>query len=550
MDTYKIWECLVCSWVYDESKGWPDDGIAPGTRWEDIPNDWLCPECGVGKEDFEMIAVGTAKTSTETTAPTATAAAATPVTSASSDPYKIWECLVCGWIYDEAKGCPDEGIAPGTRWDDIPSDWLCPECGVGKEDFDMIAIGASPEAPAAAVATKQAHEALSTINNSIDPVVIIGSGLAGYNVVKEFRKLDQSTPVVVITSDDGRFYSKPLISTGFHKRKSADDMAQATAMQMADEWRVKVRIFSTVTGIDTNAQTIQLGASSIKYGKLVFATGASCIEAPLEGNALAEVYSVNDLLDYTRFCTSMAGVKRVLIIGAGLIGSEYANDLIQAGYDVDVVDPMPTVLASLLPASASQSVRNAMEQAGVNFHFETVVKTVDNAVEGGVVATLSNGETINADIVLSAIGVRPRVDLAKDAGLNTNRGIAVDRNLQASATNVYALGDCAEVDSHVLFYISPLMACARALAKTLTGDATAVNYGTMPVMVKTTLFPVVTNPPARDTEGEWIIEQDNAQGVKAVFKDTNGNTAGFALTGECVKQKESLAQVTLPVMRD
>ncbi len=539
MASYTVWECMICGWVYDEAKGDPDEGFAPGTLWADIPADWLCPECGVGKEDFEMIAVGTSGAADEvdnTPAPKAT-----PVTSTASEPYKIWECLVCGWIYDEGKGDADEGFAPGTRWEDIPADWLCPECGVGKEDFEMVSIGLSGTAEAPAPAAETSH-------SEIDPIIIIGTGLAGYNLAREIRKTDSQTPIVMITNDDGRAYSKPLISTGFHKDKTPEAMATATAAEMAEQLNVEIRIFTHVSDIDTAAQEVIMGEQRLKYGKLVLAWGAACIEPPLQGTGLDRVFSVNDLMDYTRFRTAMVGVKKVLIIGAGLIGSEYANDLIHKHYEIEAVDPMSTVLASLLPQTASESVQHALEKAGVKFHFGTVVKTVDQHGRG-VRATLGNGDTIDADIVLSAVGVRPRTELAARAGIDTQRGIVVNRQLETSAPNVYALGDCAEVDGHVLYYVSPLMASARALAKTLTGTPSPVYYGAMPIMVKTTLFPVVVNPPARDAAGDWTLEANSPAGVKALFKDSSGNLLGFALTGECVKEKETLAKSVGPIMK-
>ena len=545
MQPFKIWECLVCGWRYDESKGWPDDGIAPGTRWEDIPSDWQCPDCGVSKEDFEMVAVGTAPSAQEISSPIEPKAVAQ---DAQQVPFQIWECLVCGWIYDEAKGCPDEGIAPGTRWEAIPDDWACPDCGVGKEDFEMVAISrsdAGTEVPAESAAPTQTAE---TNDTDRKPVVIVGSGLAGYNLAKEFRKLDQRTPLVMITSDDGRFYSKPLISTGYHKQKSADEMATASAEKMAQQLDAAIHIFTRVTAIDPDAKRIETSNGNIDYEKLVLASGARCIEAPLEGNALNQVYSVNNLLDYARFRTAMVGKKRVLIIGAGLIGSEYCNDLIQSGFEVEVVDPLDSVLGTLLPQSASASVKNALEKAGARFHFGTVVKRVDQ-LGNGVRATLGNGSTIDADIVLSAIGVRPDLALAKMAGLETNRGIVTDRNLRTSNADIFALGDCAEVDGHVLFYITPLMESSRKLAATLYGTTSAVEYGVMPVTVKTTLFPVIVSPPAKQARGQWVIEEDNESGVRALFRSPTGELLGFALTGDCISDKDQLVAQTQPVMQ-
>ncbi len=544
MASYTVWECIVCGWVYDEAKGWPEDDIAPGTRWADIPDDWLCPECGVGKEDFEMIAVGTSGAAEEVDN-SSEAAPATPVTSIASEPFKIWECLVCGWVYDEAKGDPEEGIAPGTRWEDIPADWTCPECGVGKDDFEMISVGvAAPAETPSALATT---DSVATSSTSA-PIVIIGTGLAGYNLAREIRKNDSQTPIIMITADDGRAYSKPLISTGFHKQKTAEAMATASAAEMAEQLQAEIRIFTRVSAIDTGTQEVLIDSQRLHYGKLILAWGAECIEPPLEGTGLDRVFSVNDLMDYTRFRTAMVGAKKVLIIGAGLIGSEYANDLIHQHYDIEAVDPMSSVLASLLPPTASESVQHALENAGVKFHFGTVVKEV-NQHGRGVRAVLGNGTTIDADLVLSAVGVRPRIELAQAAGIDTQRGIVVDRSLKTSATNVYALGDCAQVDGHVLYYVSPLMASARALAQTLTGTPTEVYYGAMPVMVKTTLFPVAVNPPARDAEGDWQIETKGENGVKALFRDRTGALLGFALTGECVKEKETLAKSVGPIMQ-
>ena len=128
-----------------------------------------------------------------------------------------WECIVCGLVYDEKEGWPDDGIAPGTRWEDVPEDWLCPDCGVGKEDFELIEQGPVDETP---------HHEEPEVDKVTAPVVIIGTGLAGYGLAREFRKHDTETPLILITSDDGRSYSKPMLSTGYTKSLSAEDWAK------------------------------------------------------------------------------------------------------------------------------------------------------------------------------------------------------------------------------------------------------------------------------------------------------------------------------------
>lgn len=570
---YKVWECIVCGIIYNEALGWPEEGLAPGTRWEDVPDTWLCPDCGVGKDDFEMAEVSLDQPSgmpgmTPVTAVAKPAATeAQPLQPASAGAvagkvYRQWECIVCGIVYDEAQGWPDDGINPGTRWEDVPEDWLCPDCGVGKADFEMLEVGQSfaavvqPQEVSQPVAAGAPALTTFNVDNSKAPVVIVGTGLAGYNLAREFRKLDKTTPLVFISRDDGNFYSKPQLSTGFAKQKSAQALVTASAENMALELQARIIIYADVTAIDSDNKTLTIERDlqkiqNITYSKLVLATGAECIQIPMQGSAAGEVYSVNDLMDYARFRTAALGCKKVLVIGAGLIGSEYANDLVQAGFEVDVVDPMATPLASLLPPAAGELLQQRLTDAGVNFHFGTVVEQLNR--KGQMIeATLKNGDTVEADLVLSAVGVKARVQLAELAGAETNRGIVTDRTLQTSVNDIYSLGDCAEVDGHLLYYIAPLMAAARVLARTLNGEETEVHYGAMPVAVKTTLCPVVVSPPARQAdgqlvEGEWEIDATDT-GVTASYMNPQGELLGFALVGDATKHKDGLTQQIPEVM--
>ncbi|MBF1803168.1 NAD(P)/FAD-dependent oxidoreductase [Alloalcanivorax profundimaris] len=374
----------------------------------------------------------------------------------------------------------------------------------------------------------------------MNPIVVIGSGLAGFNTVKEFRKLDKETPVVVLTADDGRNYSKPMLSTGFTKEKTADELAMATPEQVAEQFNVTVRTGVHVAGIDTDKQRVLLPDDHLDYSALVLALGADTWTPPLEGDAVGEVFSVNDLMDYGRFRQALDGKKSVTILGGGLIGCEFANDLSNGGFQVSLVEPLGRCLPMLLPEAASAAVGRGLESLGVEFHFGPLAKAVHRDRNGeGLVTELSDGTHLKSDVVLSAIGLRPRIDIAKEAGLRTNRGILTDQQLRASADNVYALGDCAEVEGHVLPYVLPLMASARALAKTLAGEATPVSYGVMPVTIKTPACPVVVCPPPEELDGDWEVEEDG-NSVRALFRDRDGALRGYALTGEVVKEKLKL----------
>lgn len=451
-----------------------------------------------------------------------------------------WECIVCGLIYDEKDGWPDDGIAPGTRWEDVPEDWLCPDCGVGKEDFELLEEAPVDDTP---------HHEEPVVDKVHAPVVILGTGLAGYGLAKEFRKYDETTPLILITSDDGRSYSKPMLSTGFTKDHSANDLAQLDAGSMARILKASVWTMTRVNEIDTAAQLIKVGdaQTAIHYSKLVLAVGAEVIRPPVQGDALELVYGVNDLLDYDDFRTAIkkSDVKKVCIIGGGLIGCEFTNDLLNGGFEVEAVDPLAYCLPTLLPEVAGKAVQAALEEKGATFHFGPLVTAVNRA-DSGVLVSLNNGETIAADLVLSAVGVRPRTELAKASGIATNRGIITNKLLETSAPNVYAMGDCAEVSGHVLVYVAPLVAAARALGKTLAGEPTPVSYPAMPVSIKTPACPVVVAPPAQDVAGDWTIEADG-NNVKAEYRDASGQLLGFALTGDATREKMAL-QKELPVI--
>ncbi|MEP1215191.1 MAG: FAD-dependent oxidoreductase [Marinobacter sp.] len=377
------------------------------------------------------------------------------------------------------------------------------------------------------------------------PIVIVGTGLSGYTLAKEIRKQDSNTPLVMVTADDGFSYSKPMLSTGFTKGKEADELAQASADAMIEQLNLELRTYTTVTGIEPEAHELVLGDERLVYSKLVLAWGADVIRLSIAGDGQQHVFSINDLMDYRAFRHALQGKKRVAIMGAGLIGCEFANDLRNGDYDVDVIAPSDTLMPGLLPAPAAEAVRSGLENLGVRFHLETVVEHIAEC-DKGVKLTLANGETLDADLVISAVGLRPRTELAAAAGLQTNRGIVVNRSLQTSAPDIYALGDCAEVDGHVLLYVLPLMACARALAKTLAGEPTEVKYGTMPVMIKTPCCPTAVCPPPTDASGSWDVEADG-QDVRALFRSDSGDVLGFAVTGRYALEKQALSKEVPPI---
>ncbi|MBS4098906.1 MAG: FAD-dependent oxidoreductase [Sulfuricella sp.] len=372
------------------------------------------------------------------------------------------------------------------------------------------------------------------------PIVILGSGLAGVSLARELRKLDKEIPLVLVTADDGAFYSKPNLSNALGAGKSPAQLALTPAPQLAEQLHARILAHTTVSAIHAVQRRIDTSGGPLEYSKLVLAIGAQPIRPALDGDAAADVLTVNSLADYTRFRERLAGKRRIAILGGGLIGCEFANDLCLGGFAATIFDRAKQPLGRLLPPQAGQFLRARLEQGGVTYHPETSLIRVERH-NGGYHLSDDHGAEHQADLVLSAVGLQPAVELARTAGLTVRRGIVVGRGLASSDPHIYALGDCAEIGGLVLSYVLPIMQAARALAQTLAGTPVEVSYPAMPVVVKTPACPTVVCPPPAAATGIWHEESGSA-GVRSIFADDTGKALGFALLGEeTTKEKVTLA---------
>lgn len=382
----------------------------------------------------------------------------------------------------------------------------------------------------------------------MNPFIIVGAGMAGYTVARELRRLDKDTPLIIITADDGGFYSKPMLSNALAQNKLAAQLITLTAAQMALQLNAQIITGTTVGGIDSRLKTITTSTGEYSYQKLVIAVGAQPIRLAIDGNAAGAVLVVNHIADYATFRSRIETVgttARVAILGAGLIGCEFADDLAGAGHAVTLVDPNPLPLATLAPPVLSQGLQAALAARGVRLQMGTTAACIDHTA-GGLQLILANGAVVEADIVLSAVGLRPDLKLAQAAQLTTARGIVVDTTGRTSAPDIYALGDCAEYtmetgNTRILPYIAPLMTAARAIARTLTGDTTAIDLKPVPVIVKTPCYPlaIVAPSPYTTNNGCWHAEIETNRTI-CRFYDDQGMMAGFGVAPQETKVRQGL----------
>lgn len=375
---------------------------------------------------------------------------------------------------------------------------------------------------------------------------IIGSGVAAWTLVRELRKADPEAEIRLITADSGDFYSKPMLSNALASGKTAETLVMTPAAKFAEQQKVELIANTTVNLVDASARSINSSNGVFSYDQLVLALGADTIKLPVDGNGAADVVSVNDLNDYATFRKLLDGKKEVAVLGAGLIGCEFANDLLKADIHTTVFDLADRPLARLLPEQASLFMQNKLAEKGVGWKLGRTVSSITKT-GAGYTLTDSTGEITEADLVLSAVGLRPRTELAKNTGLTVARGVVVNALGQTSNESIYALGDCAEyLGKFVLPYIMPVMQAARAMAQTLAGKPTEIKFPAMPVSIKTPDCPAVVNPPLPEHEGQWEITADE-NGVKALFKGKDGALLGMALLGDASKERQALTP-QLPAM--
>jgi rubredoxin-NAD+ reductase len=376
---------------------------------------------------------------------------------------------------------------------------------------------------------------------AMKPVVIVGTGHAGYGVARELRKHNSAAPLTLISADDGTSYTKPMLSNAMARGKSAADLAQSDAAGMAAQLHADIRTHVSVTALDADQRRLQLSdGSELGAERIVLGVGADQADPGLAGDGAGDVLAINDLTAYAGAREALAGAQRVVLIGGGLIGCEFANDWAKAGYAVTLIEPLDYPLGRMLPPLAGGALRAALERAGIRVLTGRSVTTVER--DGGALAIVdSDGERHRADVAVRAIGLRPRTALAASAGLAIGRGIRTDRALETSAAGVFALGDCAEVDGLVLPFVMPITHAARALGQTLAGSRTQVHYPVMPVIVKTPCCPVQLYAPPAGVAGEWSEVTLDAGGTRGLFHDPEGRLRGFVLTGAGVQQKAELA---------
>lgn len=410
--------------------------------------------------------------------------------------FALYICNACGLVYDEAKGDPDSGLAPGTRFADIPDDWACPLCGVTKTDF-------SPYTPPDARQLRAASSgacAVARPRRSAPGVVIVGAGKAGWQLAENLRALDVQLAITLVTACAGHVYDKPMLSVALARQVPPERLVKEQGADAARRLNVRLLTHAHAVRIVPSTRILRTTAGNLPYTDLVLAHGA---QANLPAHLPAHLcWRINHLAAYQGLRTALGTApQRVVIIGAGLIGSELANDLALGGHQVSLLDTQDQPLARWQAQHAGEQVLQAWHSLPIDFVGGVQVTSVVATPEGRVVHT-QDGRAFACHQVVVATGLHTPNRLAMSAGLAWDQGIAVDpTTLATSDAHIHALGDCISLNGQASRYTEPIGRQARTLAAKLATRTrpprqapldTPLPYEARPVVVrvKTTSCPL------------------------------------------------------------
>ncbi|MES9923636.1 MAG: nitrite reductase large subunit NirB [Candidatus Thiodiazotropha endolucinida] len=368
-------------------------------------------------------------------------------------------------------------------------------------------------------------------------LVLIGNGMAGIRTIEELLKLDESAnyEITVFGEEPHTNYNRILLSPVLAGEQKFDDII-LNPPEWYNDNGITLHSGDPVTEIDRiHNRVVTASGISMEYDRLIIATGSRPFMLPIPGADLDGVLGFRDIEDVEKMLEVANSHNKAVVIGGGLLGLEAANALMKQGMQVSVVHLMNSLMENQLDKPAADLLKTSLEEKGLNFLLEKNTKEItgSNRVTG---ITFTDGEHLEADLVIMAVGIRPNIDLAKTSGIHCERGILVSDTMQTFDPSIYAVGECVQHRDVCYGLVAPLFEQAKVCANHLAN----LGYGRYEGSVTSTKLKVTgielfsAGNFLGDDDSEDIIYRDPGAGVykKLVIKD--GRIDGAVLYGDTI----------------
>jgi len=376
-------------------------------------------------------------------------------------------------------------------------------------------------------------------------VVIIGNNVAGTFTAQNIRYLNDEVDIEIFTQEPYPYYTRIKLPELISKKVTIDDL-----IVFKDEWyknkKLKLNLNKKVLNINPKDHTINIEGENdpVAYDKLILALGSvpnippikNASEMKIKKKGLFTLRSIEDALEIQDYIKKFAS-KKAIVIGGGLLGLELANQIKNYNLETTVVEFFPRLLPRQLDEECGTMLKEEIESRGINVVLDAATEEIlGNGRVTGI--KLKGGQTLDADIVLIQAGIRPTIDLGKDANIKTNRGIVVNDFLETSEKDVYAVGDCIEYKNQIWGIIPACMEQSKIVASSVLGLKKTDYKGTTPKntlkIVGLELTSIGTIDPTKGEGGSWEIlkraDKKDCCYQKLVLKDNK--LKGAILFGE------------------
>ena len=330
---------------------------------------------------------------------------------------------------------------------------------------------------------------------------IIGNGIAGVTAAQAIVQADPAAEVEIFGAESYPYYYRPRLWE-FIAGQTEQETLFFRPKAWYEERGIHLHLGVRVTGLNPKAHSITLAdGSSVKYDRLLLATGCRPFTPPFEGIDKKGIYSLRTIEDAISIKEYSQRVTTAAIIGGGLLGIETARALTSLDINVSVIEFMPHLLPLQLDAEGAQALQSLLESMGLSI----LTGAATEAILGDEFPTgvqIKDGRKVDAELILISTGIRPRIELAREAGLDVNRGVVVDQQMHTSAADIYAAGDVAEFEGTIYGIIPAAIDQARVAAANMVASGSVTYSGT----IRSTTLKVAGAE--LTSMGEYLVEGD------------------------------------------